>query len=169
MQLSRVLFLKPPSMETLNSPACVRVWEKRREYCSPSHKSSCAHKGKYLCWASSWQPIACLFFSLISLLCFAVQAFIILLRLCLCPRSSSPTHSFSCAFSVSTAPSNSLKCWIPSSFLTPLPPIFPGKFPSGLGKNHLKTNEPCVCGMFWWLLQHLVKNKYLNYILNTLN
>lgn len=91
-----VLFLKRPITEKLNSPACVRVWERRGEYCSPSHKSSCAHKGKYLCWATAWQPVACLFFSLMFLLCCS----------CFhnpsspCLRSSSPTQSFFlCIFS----------------------------------------------------------------------
>ena len=119
------LFLKPPSTEKLNSPACVRVWEQRGEHCSLSHRSSCAHKGKYLCWASAWQHVACLFSSLIFLLCFAVRAFIILLLLSLCLRPSSPTPTFSFTFSVSTAPSHASKHTIPSSSLN-FPPYFLG-------------------------------------------
>lgn len=94
---SLMLFLKLPIAEELNSPACVRVWERRGDYCSPSRKSSCAHKGKYLCRASAWQSSACLFFS---------PVFFFSLPRCSCfhnpssPRpsaqrsSSSPTHSF---------------------------------------------------------------------------
>lgn len=95
---SLMLFLKLPIAEELNSPACVRVWERRGDYCSPSRKSSCAHKGKYLCRASAWQSGACLFFS-------PVFFFFFLPRyscfhnpsspgLSAQRSSSSPTHSF---------------------------------------------------------------------------
>lgn len=61
--------LKCPIMQKLNSPACVRVWEKWGEYYSQSHKSSCARTGKYLCWASARQLVTCLFSSFIFMLC----------------------------------------------------------------------------------------------------
>lgn len=105
---SLLLFLKLPIAEELNSPACVRVWERRGDYCSPSRKSSCAHKGKYLCRASAWQPIACLFCSPVffCFFCLAVRAFIIHRRLVRLPRDPPPLPLtlFSCTFSVSTAP-----------------------------------------------------------------
>lgn len=121
-----VLFLKRPITEKLNSPACVKVWERRGEYCSPSHKSSCAHKGKYLCWATAWQPLACLFFSLMFLLC------------CSCFHNPSspclsawdpplPLTPFSCTFSVSTTPSSSFKTLNSQQFLK-FPPTSPGNF-----------------------------------------
>lgn len=126
-----VLFLKRPITEKLNSPACVRVWERRGEYCSPSHKSSCAHKGKYLCWATAWQPVACLFFSLMFLLC--CSCFYNPSSPCLSAWDPPlPLSPFSCAFSVSTTPSS----WIPSDSLNfPLHP---------LGIFHHQLNTGCV-------------------------
>lgn len=79
-------------------PCLCQSLERRGEYCSPSHKSSCAHKGKYLCWAAAWQSLACLFFSAVfffssflPLFVFS-QSFVALSFFPAGPRS--PTHSF---------------------------------------------------------------------------
>lgn len=80
-------------------PCLCQSLKRRGEYCSPSHKSSCAHKGKYLCWAAAWQSLACLFFSAVfffsssflPLFVFS-QSFVALSFFPAGPRS--PTHSF---------------------------------------------------------------------------
>lgn len=100
-------------------PCLCQSLERRGEYCSPSHKSSCAHRGKYLCWATAWQSLACLFFSTVffflsvdsscfhnpSLPCLSSQ-----------PAHSLPLTPFSCTFSVSPTP-NSYKTLDSQQFL----------------------------------------------------
>lgn len=102
-------------------PCLCQSLERRGEYCSPSHKSSCAHKGKYLCWAAAWQSLACLFFS-------AVFFFLLLFSLSSCfhnpsspclsskPAPALPLTPFSCTFSVSPTP-NSYKTLDSQQFL----------------------------------------------------